>query len=67
MKAIVTHYELDGPGELFAVLLRLGYEVMWQSDGQGQAILATLVNNLRSEAGTVDHQYTLPCKLSQQV
>lgn len=67
MKQMVAHYGLDGPGELFAVLLRLGYEVMWQSDGQGQAILATLVNNLRSEAGTVDHQYTLPCKLSQQV
>ena len=60
MKALVEHYHLQGPSELFTVLLRLGYETMHQHDGKGQLWLFDMVNTLRSEADGVDHQYTLP-------
>lgn len=65
MKAMVAHYSLDGPGELFAILLRLGYETMHSQEGRGQLILADMVNSYRSEADGVDHMYTLPDRLQR--
>ncbi len=65
MKAMVVHYGLDNPSELFAALLRLGYDIMHQHDGYGQHILADIIATYRSEPDGVDHQYTLPNRLER--
>ena len=64
MQAMVAHYDLDGPGELFTILLRLGYDIMHQHDGHGQLWLADIIGTYRTE-GNVDHMYTLPDRITR--
>jgi len=65
MQAMVTHYGLEGPGELFAVLLRLGYETMHEMEGRGQLKLLDAIATYRDESPSIDHQYTLPARQSR--
>jgi len=49
MKAMVKHFHLRDDAELFAVLLRLGYDVLHFGDkGQGKQWFVRTVDTLRS-------------------
>lgn len=52
MKEMIAKYELsegslDGPSELYTILLRLAYEVCKQYNGNGEAWLAQVVKTWR--------------------